>query len=344
MNVVYFSSDFFSEMCGVSIESLCKNNTEAETICIYIVEDHITDENKNRLISVVEKYSREIVFIPMPSQKELYPEVKINLGRTYTRMAIGELLPETVERVLSLDSDTLVLDSLEELYNTEFADNEYVGGVYDCVGSAIQEKILHYDSSMKYCNAGMFIIDLNKWRANNVGTELIKKAEELSDGNHVLYFLEQDLMNLVFHNHIKVLDPRFNLLTSIYLFDYYEVIRMKKPTVYYTRGEVENARKKPALVHATTCFYVRKRMWVEKSDHPYAHWYLSYRESTPWCDVPQISDKRKTRKKLYASFWHCMPRAFAVSLATLTINIIRPKYARLTARLKLPTIAEQSSC
>ena len=46
MNVVYYSSDFFSEMCGVSIESLLENNTKTDEINIYIVEDNISDINK----------------------------------------------------------------------------------------------------------------------------------------------------------------------------------------------------------------------------------------------------------------------------------------------------------
>ena len=32
MNVVYYSSDFFSEMCGVAIESLCANNLDVDKI------------------------------------------------------------------------------------------------------------------------------------------------------------------------------------------------------------------------------------------------------------------------------------------------------------------------
>ena len=67
----------------------------------------------------------------MPKQEEVYPGVKANLGRTYARMALGEILPENVDRVLSLDSDTLVVDSIREMYNTEFSENEFVAGVYD---------------------------------------------------------------------------------------------------------------------------------------------------------------------------------------------------------------------
>lgn len=83
MNVVYYSSDFFAEMCGVAIQSLCECNTSEEEICIYIVEDHISNLNKERLKSVTDKYHRNLVFIKMPSQEEVYPGVTVNLGRTY---------------------------------------------------------------------------------------------------------------------------------------------------------------------------------------------------------------------------------------------------------------------
>ena len=41
MNIVYYSSDLFSEMCGVAIQSLCENNKDADDINIYVVEDNI---------------------------------------------------------------------------------------------------------------------------------------------------------------------------------------------------------------------------------------------------------------------------------------------------------------
>ena len=225
MNVVYYSSDFFAEMCGVAIQSLCECNTSEEEICIYVVEDHISNLNKERLKSVVDKYHRKLVFIKMPSQEEVYPGVTVNLGRTYARMALGEILPKSVDRVLSLDSDTLVMDSLHEMYNVEFAENEYVAGVYDCVGQAIQKKVLHVPDDLAYCNAGVFLIDLNKWRAENVGQKLLESVLKNADGKHIMYFLEQDLMNLTFYGHLKVLNPRYNMITSVYYFDYDEVIK-----------------------------------------------------------------------------------------------------------------------
>lgn len=343
MNVVYYSSDFFSEMCGVSMESLCANNTDADEIVIYIVEDHISAQNSDRLLSIVNKYGRRLEFIPMPSQEEVYPGVKANLGRTYARMALGEILPENVDRVLSLDSDTLVLDSLKEMYDVSFDKEEYVAGVYDCVGAAIQRRALHAPDDLHYCNAGMFLIDLKEWRRRNVGTQLLNAVLNSADGKSIMYFLEQDLMNLTFYGHLKLLHPRYNLLTSIYLFDYKDVLKMKKPVSYYSEEEVAQAKKGPAILHATTCFYVGKRMWVEDSDHPYTGFYMEYRNRTPWCVQPQIQDSRKKSKVLYAKFWHLMPRRMAIALASVLINWFRPFYAWITAKASITTIAEQSS-
>lgn len=343
MNVVYYSSDFFSEMCGVAIESLCENNTDSDEINVYVVEDHISGKNKKRLTDITDKFGRNLKFIRMPSQEEVYPGVTVNLGRTYARMALGEILPQEVDRVISFDSDTLVMDSLNEMYNTQLSDDEYVAGVYDCVGAAIQKKVLHVPDDLKYCNAGMFLIDLKKWREQNVGQQLLEAVLKNADGKHIMYFLEQDLMNLTFYKHLKLLHPRYNMLTSIYYFDYKDILKMKHPVVYYEEDEVVEAKQKPAILHATTCFYIKKRMWVENSDHPYHKFYLKYRNNTGWKDEPLIQDERKTSKKLYAQFWHIMPKKMAIILASLIINHFRPFYAWLTTKASITTIAEQSA-
>lgn len=59
---------------------------------IYIVEDNISEHNKYRLLDILNRFHRNIFFIRMPSQNEVYPDVTINLGRTYARMVLGEIL------------------------------------------------------------------------------------------------------------------------------------------------------------------------------------------------------------------------------------------------------------
>lgn len=59
---------------------------------IYIVEDNISEYNKYRLLDILNRFHRNIFFIKMTSQNEVYPNVTINLGRIYERMALGEIL------------------------------------------------------------------------------------------------------------------------------------------------------------------------------------------------------------------------------------------------------------
>lgn len=341
MNVVYFSSDFFSEICGVSIESLCENNIDVEDITVFIVENNISESNKEKLKNVGAKYNRNIVFIQMPKQEDVFPGVKMNLGNAYARMAIGEILPRNIDRVLMLDCDTLILDSIKKLYDIPFKEDEYVAGVYDCVGEAYQNKVLGAPKDIQYCNAGVFLVELNKWRNLDVKSQLIKVFREKKKCK--LFFLEQDIMNIVFYKHIKVVGLRYNIITSLDLFEYEEVMYMKHPTAFYSREEFYEARKNPAIIHGATCFYVQKRMWVPNSDHPRSIQYRAYREKTNWNKVQMIQDQRTVAKKLYAHFWHVMPRKNAIKIVAFLMIYIRPLYARLAANLKIDTVAKRSA-
>ena len=57
MNIFYFSSDLFIEVLAVSLVSLLENNKNCKEINVYIVDDGITKEKKNKLQGMVDKYS-----------------------------------------------------------------------------------------------------------------------------------------------------------------------------------------------------------------------------------------------------------------------------------------------
>jgi lipopolysaccharide biosynthesis glycosyltransferase len=341
MDVVYFCSDFFSEMCGVSIESLFENNKDVAGIHCYIVESGITEENQRKLLETAKNHCRKITFIKKPDQHEVFPDITQNMGNAFARMAIGELLPQNVNRVLALDCDTLVLDSLKEMYESKFLENEYVAGVYDCIGAAYQKKVLKAPDDMKYCNAGVFLIDLQKWRELNVKEQLLQEYKRGIGAKP--FFLEQDLMNRIFYKHIKLLPLRYNIITSLNFFEYDEVIFMKHPICFYSEQEYYAAREKPAIIHAATCFYIQKRMWVSGSDHPHSKTYMEYRARTAWRSQPLIKDQRSLAKKIYAKFWHIIPRRAAITICSFLINYIRPLYVKISEKFSFDIVANRST-
>ena len=49
MDILYSSSDSYAFLTGISILSLLENNRECDAIHIYIMDNHISDINKNKL-------------------------------------------------------------------------------------------------------------------------------------------------------------------------------------------------------------------------------------------------------------------------------------------------------
>lgn len=114
MDILYSSSDSYAFLTGISILSLLENNRECDAIHIYIMDNHISDINKNKLIEVVKEYRRDISFVPMPDMKELTGQ-EIDTRRwnisTFGRLYMASALPETVHKVLNIDCDTTETDA-----------------------------------------------------------------------------------------------------------------------------------------------------------------------------------------------------------------------------------------
>ena len=115
LNIVYHSSDLFAPVLGSSMASVFENNKSMEEIHIYVFENPLSDENKAKLISLSEKYSRNVHFIKMP---DVNADQKLGLKavkdgwffNSYMKLFLDDYLPSTLERVLYLDSDVLVVD------------------------------------------------------------------------------------------------------------------------------------------------------------------------------------------------------------------------------------------
>ena len=180
MNVFYFSSDLYASVAAVSIISLLENNRTIDYIHFYIADDGIKEKTKGMLAEMIGKYNADITYISLPEPSQLldFPfNDRYQIGHSYPRMCIARLLPESVERVLILDSDTLVLDDLGKLWNIDMGDN-ILAGVVDCMNLKAFNKQFTLSDGQIYCNAGMFLVDLKKWREQKIEAEIIRTIKQ----------------------------------------------------------------------------------------------------------------------------------------------------------------------
>ena len=80
MNIVYSSSDSYAPIAGVSLFSLLESNKESEEINIFIVDNHISDKNKDKFKKTCADFGRKLTFIPIADIEKL-AGTSIDIGR-----------------------------------------------------------------------------------------------------------------------------------------------------------------------------------------------------------------------------------------------------------------------
>ena len=324
MYVIYHSSDSFTSVTGVSMVSLFENNKGMDHIHVLYIEHGMKDENKQLLKGVADQYGRELEFMEMPNwSKKLNINLRSSkkgwLGFGYNRLFLTEYLPKDVDRVLYLDSDTVIEQPLDAFWNQDLGDY-YLAGVDDCLSSKYRNLVgLSEDGT--YINSGMLLINVKKWREENVCQQFVDMVVK---NNGFFIFNEQSTINSMFSGKIKVLSQNYNVNSLVYLYEYDELMRLRRPYNYsYSREDLLNAKEHPVITHFTGNFYVKRRPWIENSDHPRAKAFLKYRALSPWKNEPLQADTRSWKSKFWTELCHILPRPIMIGLVSFLYNDLR---------------------
>ena len=308
MNVVYSSSDSYASVAGVSMYSLLCNNKSSKELNIYIVDNSISAENKEKFRKMCSDFGRSLTFIPIADIEKL-AGTKIDIGRwnisTFGRLFEASLLPDSVEKVIHIDCDTMVMSSLEDLWNRDM-EGKIVAGSLECIGDSYKTEIgLSKDDT--YINAGNIMLNLKKIREDNT-EELFRNY--IKNHSH-LSFVDQAVLNACVKSDEKLVVPLdYNAYSIIYYIKYKNLKKVKRVTTFYSEEEVEKAVKKPAIVHFTTCFMDGSRPWIENNVHPLLSTYLDYKSKSPWTDTPIWKDPRNPLKRFAYKMFRTLPQGF----------------------------------
>jgi lipopolysaccharide biosynthesis glycosyltransferase len=131
-----------------------------------------------------------------------------------TPLALADLLPDDLHRVLFLDADLLVLDDVAKLWCREL-DDALLAACQDSAiphcGSSRGVKDLsqwHVDDAAPYFNAGVMLIDLDGWRAEGITPSALEYLRRTGDR---VDFLHQEALNAVLGGRWARLHPRWNV-------------------------------------------------------------------------------------------------------------------------------------
>ena len=128
------------------------------------------------------------------------------------------LLPKDIDRILYLDVDLVVINPLEELYNTDFEGNYYVACSHvKEILTKINQLRLGVEEVVPYINTGVMVMNLTALR-ESLTIEQIKETAQKK--MHTFLLPDQDLLTVMHGERIKLVDTmRYNLsdrMLSIY--------------------------------------------------------------------------------------------------------------------------------
>ena len=89
---------------------------------------------------------------------------------TCARLLMTRVLGPSVSRVIFIDADILALADLRKLWNVDL-EGASIGAVVDGIDLLLQagsEKVLRVPRVERYFNAGILLIDLDRWRSERV--------------------------------------------------------------------------------------------------------------------------------------------------------------------------------
>lgn len=325
-HIVYASDDKFAEILGVSLISLFENSKDMDGIVVYILDSGVSAANKEKLISIFDAYKRTGVFIPATDiSKKMSMEIELDRGSLsqYARLFVSSDLPADLDRVLYLDCDIIIRKSIKELWNLNLHGN-VIGALMDAFSKHYRANVDLHERDVMF-NSGVMLIDLEKWKAEHVEDKLIKF---IKSKNGKIQQGDQGALNAVLSKDTYCFEPRFNSVTIYYDFTYEEMLIYRKPPAFYKKEQVEEAVKKPTIIHFTTSF-LSKRPWIEGCEHIYTNEWIKYKNISPWKGTALWKENRPGWKLLGAKVISALPRGVAIRVAGLLQAYWRPLKNRM---------------
>lgn len=280
MVIVTAGDDGFALPMAVTLSSALRHVPSEQSVDIVALDSGMSVANQARISAVVEEahphaeltwVQPDITSIEGIHLEEMDPRFNAS---TFYRFLIPNVLPDTCHRVLYLDSDVVVERNLQSLWRTPFNGNAAMAvpeRIVSCPVAGIAEwERLGLDPDARFFNAGILLINLAAWRADNIHGQAIEYL--LDSSNRFRYAGDQEALNAVLAGRWGALDLRWNVTHLLYSED--EKPRMEA----MLQTDLDPVAQEPFLIHYTS----DAKPWGPFCDHPLEDRFHHYLHRSGW--------------------------------------------------------------
>lgn len=197
-----------------------------------------------------------------------FPETARYPRQIYYRLAAPLLLPRELDRILYLDVDVVVINSLRPFYEMDFESSYFVGCTHTREFlTKLNQARLQSDKAVAYINTGVLLMNLNVLRQ-------VIRLEEISayvrEHEKALILPDQDILTALYGDKIKLADSlRYNLSDRV--LNFYNGSHPKE------KRDVNWVRRNTAIIH----YCGRNKPWNEGYTGTLGVFYRELMDSVP---------------------------------------------------------------
>lgn len=204
---------------AVTIRSLLANARPGRRIDFYIFDGGIAAEDRKRLEETAAGDGVSLAWLkPDRERLEGLPAAGGMDVSTYYRLLLDSALPVSLQKVIWLDADLLVLHDIAELDRLDpgghpvLAAQDMVIPLVSCPMGVSKWRELGLSAGQPHFNAGVMVVNLEVWRAERTGAQALDYVER-NAGSIALH--DQEAMNAVLAGRWSALDERWNRIASV---------------------------------------------------------------------------------------------------------------------------------
>lgn len=313
IHIAIASDQNYAKFVAVALASFFDTNTWFRQATIHLLSTGITKDGIANIKKQMPVDKSELI---IHNLSDISDRLQIPVPTTisissYNRLFLSEIISSDVDRILYIDCDVLFNKNISSLWKYKI-ENSYLGGVLDTLPDDVSKLKINLKPTMPYINAGILLINLKKWRDDNLSHKFLAF---LKAHNGIVHHHDQGIINGVCKNKITILPPIYNATTCYFSHKYDRIKSTNTP--FYSISEFNDAINNPHIVHFTEGFL--NRPWRKNCNHPMKNIYRRYYCDTLGYDLEP--DNRSYAVKILSYSFRYLPYSF-YSTISRTISFI----------------------
>jgi len=275
MDIFFTIDENFKLYLLITITSILLNSNQDDEFRFHILDAGLSEDTKNKIEKLKESKNFSIDYVKMSDADFLeYPINPVLTSKIYYyRLKIPQLFPN-VKRALFLDTDIFVQTSLSELYNIDMNGKTVAFAPNGNVENELQNDRLGLSGQHQYFNAGVMLIDCDKWRELNILEKTLNIAKE---NYEILKWADQDMLNIIFEKNYLQLSPKWNFWPGMNIKGYELTLDNYSKWLSHVetinRQQIETFINSPCIIHYAGGAKPDRKTCTDKIKEQYKKYY-----------------------------------------------------------------------